>query len=1145
MTIPILVVGGFLLDLLTPLGIADWVLYVIPLLFALYVGSRWLPYVLAAILSMLLLAGYYLSPPGVDPSLAFISRLIGVGVLWLTALMIWHHKKTVAHLHKLSRAVEHSQDSIVITDKAGNIEYVNPKFTDLTGYALDEVIGKNPRILKSGEMPPEKYKQLWKTIQAGGEWHGEFHNRKKNGELYWESASISSIADDSGKITHYLAVKEDITEHKKNAEALSSEQRLLSSLITTTPDLVYFKDRESRFIRINEAFARRAGLSDIHAAVGKTDFDIFGEQHARQAYEDEQRIVATGQPIVDKEEREDWTDGRITWASSTKLPIFDSSGKTVGIMGVSRDITERKQTEEALARERNLLRTIFDVLPDYIYLKDEQSRFIMCNNRRSDNDAIQDAEELIGKTDADFFPAEQAAQFRADELAVLGGTPMIDKEEALVRSDGRRQIILTTKLPFRDSSGKIVGLLGYGRDITDRKRAEEALQESQSLYHSLVEQLPIGVFRKDEKGRYILVNHLFCQLKGMKPEEFLGKTPQEIAAAQVLKQGATGLATKYATTGAEHHEQIMLTGKPIELVEEYVLADGRRQFLHAMKWPVFDADGKIIGTQGIQLDISELRRSEEHVREQAALLDKAQDAIFVLDLNDRITYWNKGAEHIYGWTAAEAIGKSSLELLHHGILTPQLANTIKTVDERGEWAGEMQESTKDGKTVTVQGRCNLIRDEQGRPKSRLIINTDITERKNLELQFLRSQRMEGIGALAGGIAHDLNNILTPLLVAVQVLKDKISDEDGRKLLQSLETNVQRGAGLVKQVLAFGRGVTGERIVVNPKHIAREIKQIIYATFPKSLEFELHTTPELWTITGDPTQLHQILLNLCVNARDAMPQGGKLSLDMDNVKFDDIYASMNPEAKAGPYVCIKVTDTGTGIPKDIQDKIFDPFFTTKEPGKGTGLGLSTTLTIVKSHGGFVHCHSAPGHGSIFEVYLPANATAAGAENKPPEESRLPRGHDELVLVVDDEESIRNLALKVLQRYGYRVLLAADGAEAVSLYSPRQREIAAVITDMVMPIMDGPATIIALKAMNADVKIVSSSGMASEGGMAKARDAGVRYFIPKPYTAETMLTTLQEVLHGNHAPLPGRTAQRRAKAGNGKICVAKNTHKASPV
>ena len=243
--------------------------------------------------------------------------------------------------------------------------------------------------------------------------------------------------------------------------------------------------------------------------------------------------------------------------------------------------------------------------------------------------------------------------------------------------------------------------------------------------------------------------------------------------------------------------------------------------------------------------------------------------------------------------------------------------------------------------------------------------------------------------------------------------------------------------------------------------------------------------------------------------------------MENMKFDEIYAGMHLEAKAGPYVCIKVTDTGSGIPREIQDKIFDPFFTTKALGQGTGLGLSTTVAIVKSHGGFINLHSTPGKGTVFEVYFPANVALDNARDVEIEEAKLPHGHDELVLVVDDEEPIRQLAQKVLTRFGYRVLLAADGAEAVSVYAPRQKEIDVVITDMAMPIMDGPATIVALKAINPRVKIISSTGLASHDGMAMVKNAGVKYFIPKPYTAETMLNTMHEVLHGGNG-----------NSGNGK-------------
>ena len=387
---------------------------------------------------------------------------------------------------------------------------------------------------------------------------------------------------------------------------------------------------------------------------------------------------------------------------------------------------------------------------------------------------------------------------------------------------------------------------------------------------------------------------------------------------------------------------------------------------------------------------------------------------------------------------------------------------------------------------------------------------DITERKKFEAQSLRSQRMESIGTLAGGIAHDLNNVLAPILMAVQLLRESVTDETGQGLLSIMQSCTERGADLVKQVLAFARGVEGERILVNPSHVVRDLQKIIHDTFPKNIHFSLNPGRDLWTVTGDPTQLYQVFMNLCVNARDAMPDGGGISITMENVVLDEVYAGMNPEAKPGAFVLVKVTDTGTGIPPAIREKIFEPFFTTKEIGKGTGLGLSTTLAIIRSHGGFISLSSERDKGTSFHIYLLANTNIKESDTTVIERVQLPCGNGELVLVVDDEEGIRGVAQKTLERYGYRVILAANGAQAVAHYAQRRDEIAVVLTDMAMPVMDGPATIIALRAINPKVKIVGSSGLASHGGVAKAAGAGVNHFIPKPYTAEKILGVLALVL-----------------------------------
>lgn len=508
----------------------------------------------------------------------------------------------------------------------------------------------------------------------------------------------------------------------------------------------------------------------------------------------------------------------------------------------------------------------------------------------------------------------------------------------------------------------------------------------------------------------------------------------------------------------------------------------------------------------LKAEIGEHRHAEEQIREQASLLDKAQDAIGVRDLEHRLIYWNKGAQHLYGWMAEEVIGKNADELLYKGKST-KLIEAEKSVIEKGEWIGELHQITKYGNEIIVESRWSLIRDNEGKPKSILIINTDITEKKKFELQLLRSQRMESIGTLAGGIAHDLNNVLTPIMLSVEMLKEEFKDEQSQKLLTILEKNSHRGANLIKQVMLFARGVEGERKPLQTKHIIIEIEKVIKETFPKYLEIRTDIQKDLSDISGDST-LHQVLMNLCVNARDAMPDGGILSISAENFLIDENYVRMNPEAKVGSYVVITVSDTGTGIPPEIMDRIFEPFFTTKEQGKGTGLGLSTSLGIVKSHGGFINVHSEVRKGTKFCVYLPAITT--NEEQKAMEFRELPSGHGELVLLVDDEAPIREITRATLEAYGYKVITASDGAEAAALYAQNIEETRVVLMDMAMPNMDGLASIRVIRKINPNVKIIAVSGLAEKKKLTKVADINANSFLPKPYTAEKLLKTIHEVL-----------------------------------
>ena len=503
------------------------------------------------------------------------------------------------------------------------------------------------------------------------------------------------------------------------------------------------------------------------------------------------------------------------------------------------------------------------------------------------------------------------------------------------------------------------------------------------------------------------------------------------------------------------------------------------------------------------------RQAEKKLREQAALLDKAQDAIYVRDLEGRILYWNRSAERIYGYSTADALGRSSPDLLLHGADSAAFLEAQQALMERGEWVGELRKINKAGQELDIMARWTLVRDESGLPANILCIETDVTERKRLEKQFFRAQRLESLGTLAGGIAHDLNNALAPILMAIELMEAKATDNDTRRMLEVLATSAKHGAALVRQILAFARGAEGGRSELQPRLIIREAARLLGETLPRSIEIQEQVPDDLACVVGDSTQFHQVLINLCVNARDAMPDGGRLTLRAENVTVDRAMVRNNPGAKRGPHVLITVADSGTGIPPEILDRIFDPFFTTKEAGKGTGLGLATVLGIVKGHGGFLQVHSRPGRGTEFRLFFPA-ATAASSADKPLAGIETPLGRGETVLVIDDELSVRAIAGALLEAHGYHAIVAEDGPAGVDLYRERAAEIDLVLTDMMMPGMQGAQVIAALRGINPDVCIVAMSGLVEAQRLGTTPVAGRLEFLQKPMTGVEMLRVVQQML-----------------------------------
>lgn len=631
----------------------------------------------------------------------------------------------------------------------------------------------------------------------------------------------------------------------------------------------------------------------------------------------------------------------------------------------------------------------------------------------------------------------------------------------------------------------------------ESRQAETAMRESEHKYRHLFEALSDAVFVIDEAtGRIIDTNTRAEILLGRTRTKILGSNQAQLFAAP---NGRPGFDALCAAANGEY---------PGGCEMEVLRHDGHTIPVHASASRIELYGRQLLLT--LLRDVSERNRMDEQLRQLSRAVEQSPASIVITDPAGNITYINPKFTAVTGYTFAEAIGKNPRLLKSDECPPETYAQLWQTITSGKEWRGEFHNRKKNGELYWESASISPIVDESGKTTHFLAVKEDITDKKKLEAQFLRAQRMESIGHLAGGIAHDLNNILAPILLSIEMLREEAKTEEALSLLETLEASARRGSNIVKQVLTFARGVEGQHVLLQPGRLVKEMAKIMQETFPKSITIKTSLQKSRWLISADATQLHQVLLNLTVNARDAMPQNGTLGLTLEDVSLDADAARFIPGAKPGPYVLLKVSDTGTGISPEIADKIFDPFFTTKGLEKGTGLGLSTVLGIVKSHGGFVQFESAAGRGTEFRVYLPATVEGtSSAENQTRE--LLAQGQGELVLLVDDEESLRTIIKRVLETHGYRTLTATNGVEAIALYAKQGAHIDVVLTDLNMPRLSGTDTIAAIQKLNPKVRVIVITGAETTTNTPAMKQLNVAHFLKKPFDAALLLKTLNAILH----------------------------------
>lgn len=792
-------------------------------------------------------------------------------------------------------------------------------------------------------------------------------------------------------------------------------------------------------------------------------------------------------------------DGRIKYVHEQGETVYSDDGRPLRSIGTVHDITERTLTEEKMRKHDKNMRNIIEAVTVPIVITNTSTGEILYANQLLADMMATTVDDIMQRRTIDVYEIDP--QHRTSILELI-------KEKGFVKNYPIRRLRPDTgeyhwyllsihELVFDEQEALITTVY----DISEQKNFEEELIKSQQRLSSIVDSAMDAILSIDSESRIVLFNKSAEKMFLTSAEDALGKPIERfipIAArarhAEAVNQFKDGVeGTRYM----RHSKTI----------------GGMRS--NGEEFPI-EASISVIKTYAEKLstvilrDVTEQRKVENKLREQASLLDIVPDAIIVCNLQFEIEYWSKGAEQVYGYTAEETIGRKAVDISCVGD-EAEFTAAKNTVFATGEWRGEFWKSDKNGSKILIQGRWKLVRNDAQQPSAILITNSDITEKRSLQQQLYRAQRLESIGTLASGIAHDLNNILTPIVLGMELVKIKSTDVGTHEIIHRLITNVQRASGLIGQILTFAKGSSHEREPINVKQCIDEVVKMARETFPKEVSVDEQIPSEALLIDGNYTQIHQVIMNLCINARDAMiEKGGTLTISADYIVATESLLKRFIDAQPGRYVAITVQDTGKGIPVELQDKIYEPFFTTKEVGKGTGIGLTTVFAIVRNHGGFIQLESTENVGTKFTIFIPAQTTSP-CDAHYVHSTEISPGNTKVLLVIDDEELVRTSTVNILKEYGYTVYTASSGAEALALCTTLQHRLSAVVTDVVMPGMNGIELTTHIRKLFPDIPILATSGIMLQGDIiARLESGGVSAVLHKPFTAGTLLTTITQLL-----------------------------------
>ncbi len=925
----------------------------------------------------------------------------------------------------------------------------------------------------------------------------ENHSVDADGEERWELVSKIPLRDKTGEITGLVGITTEITEQKRVQKELRTSEETLARITGSISDIIYsVNGRTGEFEYLSPVFEKALGysLSDIKTMGGRWAFLLSVIEGADPAATD---------PVMDEMQYENaeyqatwenwWKckDGTKRFIEDESLPVYED-GRLVRIDGVLRDFTERKLAEEEIEKERVLLRTLIDNIPHAIYVKDRNYRKVIANPVDVRQFAGLSSEaEIIGKTDFEVYPRESAEKYYEDDRRVIeNGESIVAKEEFLPDVDGREHWILTTKVPLRGNDGAVNGLVGIGLDVTDIRTVDEALKRSEAELRALFESMHDVVMAIDSEGRYVKVAPTDPSLLYKPAPEIVGRTLFDVLPEDQANQ-FFGVITETLRTGEIHTLEYMM------------VIEGDERWRSATVSPMNDNT-----VLWVARDTSERKKMEKEItdseKKYRELVENALVGVYKINLSGTIVYVNKAMADMLEYDSPQELMSVSFSSLYNDVedsagLIDELRTYGKTDQNR-----EVELKTKTGKVRNVLINASLEKDViSGMAK-------DITEIRTLERQFIQTQKLEGLGNIAAGIAHDFNNILGVILGYSDLLgQSEYSREKFQRGMQAIAKSADRGKSLVRQLLTFARKTEVEFESVDLNSSVAEMEKLMSETFPKTVEVRTQLARDIPPVHADATQIHQVILNICLNARDAMPKGGILSISTDVVSGFTL-SQFHHEAASDKYVELRIADNGTGMEEAIRQKIFEPFFTTKGIGKGTGLGLSVVYGIVESHKGFIDVETEPGKGTAFRIYFPVlkHETDNGAHQD--DASGVDRGKRGNILVIEDEEMLRELLRSVLTSRGHNVIFANDGEEGLSTFVGQKDGIDIVLSDLGLPKLGGEEVVREIRKLSKTAKVVVASGFIAPEVRDELEEMGVNYFIQKPYRTAEVLNVVDAVL-----------------------------------